>query len=898
MSHYVCIACGNEKEAEERSSCPVCGYPMFLAPYTRGTLLRDEILRFLNELQRSHLFLRDISFFRTKEGGGSVSKEEDLRQRFPDFETIRDYICSAEKTEVFCARVLDFADNFRKYISTPYTCRYRAVYASLLDEIPVQDSCLIAALDFFDISLSLKEINFPDANMEYFEIIDEEIRALVLPLLDDLLALVQKIRNFIRQNNLYGDTYKTDPRPSRKEILWDRIRMTKGSLVIHDILEKRYVVDLFSDGREELIEMLSALWEGIELLRSAPIFSPTPRFALSDGVPISEREFLWELDEELQRHYGWMDIPTAVSDALNGKTEDELFGLYNAMIELDRNGILVSDKGKLLKIGEAERQLNDLVGLSSIKESIQKIKAYVLSNKENPSLNLHMCFYGNPGTGKTEVARIIAGIFYENKILPTDKVVEVDRGGLVGRYLGETPEKTMEAVHRAMGGVLFIDEAYALIPKNDSGYDYGHEAVATLLKAMEDHRGEFCVIFAGYKNEMKHMISSNPGLRSRIAFELDFPDYSRDEMQQILDLMLKKKSYQAKEDVMSRMLDIVDVSRKSPNFANAREVRNVLDQVIMAQSLRCLGTNDRELGIVDVNKYIQDADLVIPVSGDGAENHVLTAEEELDQLIGLDSVKRMVKKIKAFAKRNKDAADFNLHMCFYGNPGTGKTEVARLLSRILYDAGVLKEAKTVETDSHGLIGRFVGETAPKTKEKIDSAMNGILFIDEAYGLVSRSNVDGNGYGDEAVQVLLKEMEDRRGKICVILAGYKNEMQEMIASNPGFSSRIQFTLEFPDYSSEELGQLATLFLAKKKYQITEDALALVVKIAEHYRSTPNFANARTVRNILDQVILNQNLRTEDSELQENLIVIDDVRDYLMDENISLDTPVSNHRIGFV
>ena len=132
MSHYVCIACGNEKEAEERSSCPVCGYPLFLAPYSRETLLRNEIVRFLNELQRSHLFLSDISFFRTKEGGGSVSKEKDQKQRFPDFETIRNYICAAEKTETFCSRALNFADNFRKYISTPYTCRYRAVYASLL----------------------------------------------------------------------------------------------------------------------------------------------------------------------------------------------------------------------------------------------------------------------------------------------------------------------------------------------------------------------------------------------------------------------------------------------------------------------------------------------------------------------------------------------------------------------------------------------------------------------------------------------------------------------------------------------------------------------------------------------------------------------------------------------
>jgi SpoVK/Ycf46/Vps4 family AAA+-type ATPase len=187
----------------------------------------------------------------------------------------------------------------------------------------------------------------------------------------------------------------------------------------------------------------------------------------------------------------------------------------------------------LLKIGESEKKLNKLIGLSSIKESIKTIKAYALANKDSDDLNVHMCFYGNPGSGKTEVARIIAGILHENGILPTKKVVEVDRGGLVGQYVGETPQKTMYKIQEAMGGVLFVDEAYALVPKTGGGFDYGHEAVATLIKAMEDYRGKFCVILAGYRNEMQQMLSSNPGFKSRIQFELDFPNYSREELGQI-----------------------------------------------------------------------------------------------------------------------------------------------------------------------------------------------------------------------------------------------------------------------------------------------------------------------------------------------------------------------------
>ena len=429
---------------------------------------------------------------------------------------------------------------------------------------------------------------------------------------------------------------------------------------------------------------------------------------------------------------------------------------------------------------------------------------------------------------------------------------------------------------------------------------YGKEAIDTLVKAMEDHRGEFCVIFAGYRNEMQKMLSVNPGLKSRIQFTLDFPNYSRSELKEIANLMLEKRHYEIGDAAMSKILDITDIRRKDQNFANAREIRNILDQVIMCQNLRCAGTGDKELGIVDVNRYIQDAKINLPTSGTGAAKTLLTGEEELDQLIGLSVIKRMVKKIKAYAKRNKGEADFNLHMCFYGNPGTGKTEVARILSRILYDAGVLGEAKLVETNAQGLIGEYVGHTGPKTQNKINQAMNGVLFIDEAYSLTnSNTNEGGSGsYGDEAIAVLLKEMEDHRGQFCVILAGYKDEMKTMISSNPGFQSRIQFTLEFPDYSREELGEIAGVFLSKKNYTIDDEALKCLLDITDYYRKQPNFANARTVRNILDQVIMNQNLRTEDSA-GDNQIILSDVEDYLMDEGIDLGNPKGGTgKIGFL
>ena len=718
-------------------------------------------------------------------------------------------------------------------------------------------------------------------------------------LFDLIEKLAKKIAKFIKTNNLYGSNHKYHPSRCSDRFTEEtdyKNELENAITETEKILGKRYIVDIADDGACELREMLTCLWHNVELIMCAPLFVKSYDYLTKSGK-VKEADMLAHISDVLTRRYASID--DALIAPLSNKSEDELFDVYKSLIKIDQFGFLVPIGTELINVGESEKELGQLIGLSSIKESIKKIKAYALTNKDSKDLNIHMCFMGNPGTGKTEVARLIAGILYENKILPTRNVIEVDRSGLVSQYFGATAEKTSWVISQAMGGVLFIDEAYALGNNSDTGLkDYGKEAIDTLVKAMEDYRGRFCVILAGYKNEMQQMLSTNPGFRSRIQFVLDFPNYSREELKSITELMLKSRQYSICDAAMSRILDITDIKRKDPNFANAREIRNILDQVIMCQNLRTVGIDDRELGVVDVNKYINDAKINLPTTYESATNKVLTGDEELDQLIGLGAVKRMIKKIKAYAKRNKGEEDFNLHMCFYGNPGTGKTEVARILSRILYEAGILGEAKLVETDGRGLLGKYVGETAPKTEAKINEAMNGVLFIDEAYGLLPSASANGGStsYGEEAIAVLLKEMEDKRGQFCAILAGYRDEMESLLDANPGFKSRIQFILDFPDYSREELGEIAKMFLAKKRYVIEDSALERFLDVIEYFRNQPGFANARTVRNIIDQVLLNQNLRTEDVE-GDNTIIADDVDDYLADEGIDL-KKASKGRIGFV
>ena len=894
MAEYKCISCGEIKESESPCSCPMCGYKMFEMPYERKNVLASEIDNFISRLEVTTVVREDLIF----EG-----KEKD-DARFPDYDKILKYVTSQARTEGFLTNLLETAEQLKLHFTSQFSKTYPISFENLNGIIKEYDEVLIAAAEILSpgVKIELSDLVWEEASLMYSENQNKYLWFSANELIDLIEKLAKKIVKFIKVNNLYGNNHKYHPKKRGdqytentefKDELEDAISKAEG------ILAKKYVLDIADDGSDELKEMLTCLWNSIELIMCAPLFIKSYDY-LQESGGVSEKEFLEGLSAKLLERYAEFNASVQKESLFFAKTEDELFELYKQLIALDKFGFLVPAGTTLINIGESEKKLGELIGLSGIKESIRKIKAYALNNKDSEDLNIHMCFLGNPGSGKTEVARYIAGILYENKILPTNKVIEVDRSGLVSQYFGATAEKTSRVISRAMGGVLFIDEAYALGNNADVGTDYGKEAIDTLVKAMEDYRGKFCVILAGYKNEMLQMLSTNPGFKSRIQFMLDFPNYSRDELKSITELMLKNRHYTIGDTALSRILDITDIKRKDPNFANAREIRNILDQVIMCQNLRRAGSDDTELGIVDVNKYIQDAKINLPTSGTGTANKILTGEEELDQLIGLAAIKRMIKKIKAYAKRNQGQEGFNLHMCFYGNPGTGKTEVARILSRILYDAGVLPEAKLVETDSHGLLGKFVGETAPKTQAKINDAMNGVLFIDEAYGLVSTNTASGGvtSYGEEAIAVLLKEMEDRRGQFCVILAGYKDEMKTMLSANPGLESRIQFTLDFPDYTREELGEIAVAFLKKKKYEIDEPALNRLLDVTEYYRNRPNFANARTVRNILDQVIMNQNLRTEDTD-GDNLIVVDDVEDYLMDEGIDL-TKAGNgqRRIGFM
>jgi len=271
------------------------------------------------------------------------------------------------------------------------------------------------------------------------------------------------------------------------------------------------------------------------------------------------------------------------------------------------------------------REVDGLVGLSKVKGLIKEIRAFVeISQRrrqhqlKSDGLVLHMVFKGNPGTGKTTMARILGKLLCELHVLPKGHLVEVERADLVGEYIGHTAQKTREQVKKAMGGILFIDEAYSLARGGEK--DFGKEAIDTLVKAMEDYKNQFILILAGYRLEMEIFMRSNPGLRSRFPIQISFPDYSSEELLEIAFLMLRERQYrlsgQAREYLAIYLQE--KAGEKGVNFSNARLVRNLLELAIRRQALRLVenkACSREELMLID-------RDDLTPEEGDGGEEWI------------------------------------------------------------------------------------------------------------------------------------------------------------------------------------------------------------------------------------------------------------------------------------
>lgn len=535
------------------------------------------------------------------------------------------------------------------------------------------------------------------------------------------------------------------------------------------------------------------------------------------------------------------------------------------------------EEPKAVDCSECLKKFDGMVGLESVKKEVTSLAAFltlqIKRGETNTFQGKHYVFTGNPGTGKTTVARIMADVFKTLGILSRGQLVEADRSKLVAGFSGQTAIKTNQLIDSAIGGVLFIDEAYTL--KSNDQDAFGNEAIDTLLKRLEDDRGKFICIVAGYTDQMHDFIDANPGLKSRFTQTIHFEDYTPDELTQIFVNMATGKNFVLDDDMRAavhRQFEQLYL-RRDKNFGNAREARRIFDQTVERQSERLVHQMSQPDVQVcdDVADGFQFEDMYkltvedLPMAQSSSSRPLDEVLAELDDFIGMRSVKNAIRRLAVQSMFIKQRAamgagsvqQMTMNFILTGNPGTGKTSIARKMGEVLQSMEVLPTSNVIEASRATLVGKYMGETPKIVNAMCDKAMGGILFIDEAYTLSDQNDQ----YGKEAIDTLMKRMEDDRGKFVVIVAGYQDKMEQFLMMNAGLASRFTYKLHIEDYTQDELLAIFKKMAEKQQYTLSPAAefraLDVINQMLEVKDDT--FGNAREIRNLLDETIQQLSIR---------------------------------------
>lgn len=458
-----------------------------------------------------------------------------------------------------------------------------------------------------------------------------------------------------------------------------------------------------------------------------------------------------------------------------------------------------------------------------------------------------------------KIVEIIAELLEENEIIKTDY-----------QYLerNEIEDKKNKKSEKGIKDLIVLDSK---VLERDLESEENE-----IIKYMEKNKNKVFILIDNDIGRFKIWGRVNAKYFGKTAWEINLNQFSEKEKEKyIMDELVKNK---IKIDEKSNFLEVI---KKEPLW----QINKVIKECI----LYCKLNNIKKVTDTNLKKELKEQ--YLEKKANVKENCKI---EKMENLIGMQEVKEQVEKIINFVKINKERKNLPaLHMVFTGNPGTGKTTIARIIGQAFCEMNILsKKGNFVEVHGRDLVAKFVGWTADETKSLINKAEGGVLFIDEAYSL----NSDRRGsFEDEAIATLIKEMEDKRDRICVILAGYENEMAELIKRNPGFESRIPFKIHFPDYSEEELYEIFKVMAKSENYKISNGVKKIIMEYFEEEKNKENFSNAREVRNIFEKVKFEQASRVVKNS-NENMNTIKK-EDLLCITQITQKKEVQKRKIGF-
>lgn len=510
----------------------------------------------------------------------------------------------------------------------------------------------------------------------------------------------------------------------------------------------------------------------------------------------------------------------------------------------------------------AFEKLAELEGLEHVTRHLKENAALIRTMQAHEGFSmptLHMMFVGNPGTGKTTVARLVGEIYFDLGILTRGHLVEARYDDLVGQSTGETPVKVNHVVDRALGGVLFIDEAYML--SDASRGSFGREAIDTLLTRMENDRQRLVVIFAGYPDRMAKFRESNPGLPRRIPEEniILFDDFSVNTLHIILQSLFQQNGFTIAEECDSTLRKIINELYlcRDETFGNAGEMRNMYESIMRSWALRHINDAENPAMLIEV----EDIPAAYRSYGENRAVEPQSLADTFEDLVGMESIRTAFqglsdqieyqRLVHAIQPGETQPMIRPQHMAFLGNPGTGKTTIARKVGEFYAKAGILRKGHCVEVTRADLVGQYVGQTAPKTMAVVRKALDGVLFIDEAYSLSPRGQ---NDFGYEAIEMLVKIMEDYRDRLVIIFAGYTADMERFLSSNVGLASRIPTTIQFPDFNQKELGDILSHLAERHGFILPNDVRAIAERFLVWKKKGDgiSFGNARTARNLFNEM----------------------------------------------